>query len=988
MGRRLTRQWRQRRLASARAMRGVGICLGLVIMAGLAILVGLDRQARLAAAERQSLALATGVDRLLLFEMRNIERALRGILGDIAADAELPADLAERRRTVSIAGVVSRHEELAGIDFFSPAAQAGGAGAPAWLTGAGSSTALRVGPLGRADDGEWLLPLALAPPGEGAVVARFRVQEFDRIIAGLDTGVDGTVAIYGADGTVITRYGRTGAHSGRRVVLPAGLRARDRVSDTLVSPLDQIERAATFSATSGYPIVVSSGIGVREALRPWWVFVVCATLLSAIYWAVLAFVVHRLRADERARDALLDEIATQGEWLQQAQLASGSGVWRVEGGSDAVRATPELAALYALQPSDGLIALDAFFERVHPEDAATVRAAFAEARAHRGTLLQEYRVLLPDGRMRWLRSQGAAVGVGAQTAMTGTVCDITDARAAQARVERAESQFRQLFERNPLPSWVYDTESLRMLAVNDAALDAYGYAREDFLALLVTDLIPSSSSPAPAGTPGDATGRRERLWTVVTQDGGRVDVRVHARDIELQQRPARLMLAEDVGARLAYERDLAWRASHDPATGMLTLPALAELLDGDLGDGHDTGVAVAYVHLHDLELIAPTLGRQTSDMVLREAASRIACVAEAFGHAAYVPAETFVVVTPDPRRLDALVQALIDVIDRPVHGDGATFALEAWIGVARAADATEPAETVIAHAALAALRARRERTRVIAYDPALSAQAAERLALVRRLRDAVDAGGFELVYQPIHRLADARMVAVEALIRWPQHDGSRVSPAEFIPLAEESGLIVPIGAWVLEEAARAWRRLADAGWADIAIAVNVSALQFDAGLTHDTLRALRAHHGLPRSALHLELTESVLLRTPDAARALMMQLREDGLCLSIDDFGTGFSSMAYLRDLPLDHLKIDRAFVRDVECDPRSAAICRTMISLGHGLGLQVIAEGVETPGQLQWLRAQGCDQAQGYHLGRPATLDVLLRHAPPAPALADADDD
>ena len=292
----------------------------------LATLVGLDRQARLAAAERQSLALATGVDRLLQFEMRNIERALRGVLADIAADAELPAELAERRRAASIAGVVSRHEELAGIDFFPPAAQAGAAAAPAWLTGAGSTAGLRVGPLGRADDGDWLLPLALAPPGEGAVVARFRVQEFDRIIAGLDTGVDGAVAIYGADGTVITRYGRTGAHSGRQVVLPPALQARNRISDTLVSPLDQIERAATFSATSGYPIVVSSGIGVREALRPWWVFVICATLLSAIYWAVLAFVVHRLRADERARDALLDEIATQGEWLQQAQLASGSGV--------------------------------------------------------------------------------------------------------------------------------------------------------------------------------------------------------------------------------------------------------------------------------------------------------------------------------------------------------------------------------------------------------------------------------------------------------------------------------------------------------------------------------------------------------------------------------------------------------------------------------------------------------------------------------------
>ena len=986
MGRRLTRQWRQRRLASARAMRSVGICLGLVIMAGLATLVGLDRQARLAAAERQSLALATGVDRLLQFEMRNIERALRGVLADIAADAELPAELAERRRAASIAGVVSRHEELAGIDFFPPAAQAGAAAAQAWLTGAGSTAGLRVGPLGRADDGDWLLPLALAPPGEGAVVARFRVQEFDRIIAGLDTGVDGAVAIYGADGTVITRYGRTGAHSGRQVVLPPALQARNRISDTLVSPLDQIERAATFSATSGYPIVVSSGIGVREALRPWWVFVICATLLSAIYWAVLAFVVHRLRADERARDALLDEIATQGEWLQQAQLASGSGVWRVEAGSDAVRATPELAALYALQPSDGLIALDAFFERVHPDDAATVRAAFAEAQANGGTLLQEYRVRLPDGRMRWLRSQGATVGAGRQTAMTGTVSDITEARAAQQRVERAESQFRQLFERNPLPSWVYDTDSLRMLAVNDAALDAYGYSREAFLALTVTELIPS---PARDGAPDlSADGRRERLWTVQAQDGRHIEVRVHARDIELQQRPARLMLAEDVGARLAYERDLAWRASHDPATGMLTLPALAELLDGGADGPNDAGFGVAYVQLRDLELIAPTLGRQTSDVVLREAAARIARVAGTFGHAAYAPAETFIVVALDPRRLDALVQALTEVIDAPVLCDSATFTLEAWIGVARSRDSAEPAETVIAHAALAALRARREHARVLPYDPALSAQATERLALARRLRKAVESGGFELVYQPIHRLADGRVVAVEALIRWPQRDGSVVSPAEFIPLAEESGLIVPIGAWVLEEAARAWRRLADAGRPDVAVAVNVSALQFDASITQDAMRALRAAHGLPRSALHLELTESVLLRTPETARTLMMELRDDGLCLSIDDFGTGFSSMAYLRDLPLDHLKIDRAFVRDVDSEPRSAAICSTLIALGHGLGLKVIAEGVETAGQLEWLRAQGCDQAQGYHLGRPAALDVLLRRTPPAPVPVDADDD
>ncbi|WP_394000742.1 EAL domain-containing protein [Luteimonas sp. WGS1318] len=967
-------------------MRRVGIGLGLVITAGLAVLVGLDRQARLAAAERQSLALATGVDRLLQVELRNIERALRGILADIDADADLPREVAVRRRAKSLAGVTSRHEELARIDYYPPAGGEDAApGPPTWLAKGAASSSLRIGPLLSDDSGDWQLPLAITSPEGGAVVARFRVQEFANIIDGLDTGVDGSVAIYDADGTVITRYGRTGAHVGRQVVFPEGLDARRRFSVTVVSPLDQIERTATFTATSGYPLVVSSGIGVREAMRPWWVFVICALVLSAVYWTVFAFVVRRLRADERARDAMLEEIATQGEWLQQAQLASGTGVWRIERGHSEVRASPELAALYALEACDGRIELDAFFERMHPDDADLARATFSAAQEQGGTLLHEYRVILTDGRVRWLKAQGAAVGTGAQAAMTGTVSDITNERDAQARIERAESQFRQLFERNPLPSWVYDTGSLRMLAVNEAALEAYGYSRDAFLALAVTDLVPA---PARAETPDLAAhcvGRRERLWTVLAQDGRRIEVRVHARDIELQQRPARLMLAEDVGARLAYERDLAWRASHDPTTGMLTLPALSELLGAECGGDADAEFAVACVSLRDLELIAPTLGRQASEMVLREAAARISRVAAQFGHAAYAPAETFVVVALDPQQLDAMVQALTAAIDTPVQVDGATFALEAWIGVARGSCKAGTAEAVVAHAALAALRARRERARVIAYDPGLSAQAAERLALVRRLRDAVEDGGFELVYQPIHRLADARVVAVEALIRWPQGDGTTVSPADFIPLAEESGLIVPIGAWVLEEAARAWRRFAEAGRADIAVAVNVSALQFDAGITHETMRTLRATHGLPRSALHLELTESVLLRTPDAARALMMQLREEGLCLSIDDFGTGFSSMAYLRDLPIDHLKIDRAFVRDVECDPRSAAICRTMIALGHGLGLQVIAEGVETPEQLAWLRAQGCDQAQGFHLGRPEALDSLLRRVPPARATADA---
>ena len=975
MGARLARGSRDRRLASARVMRIAGICLGLVITVGMAILVGLDRQARLDAAERQSRALATGVDRLLHFELRNVERALRGLLADVDTYADLSAGEAHRRRELALRGVASRHEELAEMAFYAPDAGPGRTDRPAWLDAAGPRAGtLAIGPL-QQRAGTWLLPLAMIADDDHAVVALFRTGTFATMVGGLDVGQDGSVAIYAVDGTIITRFGRTGDHTGRRVRLPDALRTQAQFNGPLVSPLDQIERAASFSATSGYPLVVSSGLGLREAMRPWWLYAICAFALCALYWAVLAYVVRRLRNDERARDAMLEEIGTQSDWLQQAQLAAGIGVWRIDAGSTNVRASPELAAMYGLTTRDGLIPLDDFFRRMHPDDAEAVRLAFEAVRNGQGPLQEEYRVVLPDGEIRWLKARGNAIGDGDPPAMTGTVSDITERRLAQQRIERAEAQFRLLFDRNPLPAWVYDTASLQMMAVNDAAIEAYGYSRDAFMALTVTELIPPQSRDTRAchRLGGNAEARQERLWTIVARDGRRIDARVHAREMELQNRPARLMLAEDVGARLAYERDLAWRASHDMTTGMLTLPVLAERLDARCETEGGAGFAVAYVQLRDLELIAPTLGRAAGERVLREAAARFARVADSFGHVAYAPAETFVVIAMDPEQLQAMVQALAEAIAAPVQADGGTFALEAWIGLARGPCASGGAEQVIAHAALAALRARRERVPMLQYDRHMSDDAATRLALVHRLREAVERQAFELVYQPIQRLSDGHVVAVEALIRWPQADGSFISPGEFIPLSEESGLIVPLGAWILEEAARAWRRLAAAGRADIAVAVNVSALQFEAGITRDVMHALRETHGLPRYALHLELTESVLLRDPEAAHGLMAQLHEEGVCLSIDDFGTGFSSMAYLRDLPIDHLKIDRAFVRDVHKDARNAAICRALIALGHGLGLGVIAEGVEEVAQLDWLRAQGCDQAQGYHLGRPQALATLL---------------
>lgn len=960
-------------------MRTTGIWLGLALTVGLCALVLHDRQARLDAASRQSMALAGGVDRLLHYELRNVHRAMRGIVAAEAADAGLPASESSARRDARVRSIVRRYEELDNILRFDAGGVAAAGGDPrisAWLrTLASTDVPFAAGPLLRVPAG-WLLPLAVPREDGGWIVAIFRTGALESMVEGLDTGREGNATIYTQAGTVVARFGHLGTHVGRQVDLPPGARgAGARYSSHLVSRLDGVERAVTFSNTSDYPFVVSAGIGVHEALAPWRMYATSATVLALLYWLGFGLVLRRARIEERARADLAAEVVDQADWLQQAQLASGTGVWRLYPVQGVLRITDEMAALYGLEHRDGRVTVDAFFERIHEDDRARFLSALSASQVDRQAFVHEYRIRLPDGTLRWLKARGATVCDGGDPVMTGTVIDITERRDAHQRMERAEMQFRQIFERNPLPAWVYDLEDQRFLAVNEAAVETYGYSREDLLQMAATDLLSHQDQAAgrEALMPGGGSGAQDRTWRLMTRDGGHIEVRVHARTIELEGRPARLVLAEDVSLRMGYERDLAWRADHDPTTGMLTLAALARQLDAHCLTDDSAGFAIAYVQLRDLELIAPTLGRRAGEHILCEAAARFGQVADVYGMGGYMPSETFVIAALDPSALEAMVAALLAAIGVPVEADGGTFPLEAWIGMASGPCAASGAEQVIGHAALAAMHARRESLQVVHYSAAMAEQASSRLAMVRQLGQAHARGEFELHFQPIHRLRDGSLAAIEALLRWRQADGRHVPPAQFIPLCEESGLIVPIGAWVLEESARLHARLAAAGHGDVAIAVNVSAVQFEAGMSAESIRRLFQRHALPPGALHLELTESVLLRRPDDARSLMGALRDEGLCLSIDDFGTGFSSMAYLRELPLDHLKIDRAFVRDVTRDPRSAAICRALIALGHGLGLVVIAEGVEEVGQLDWLRAHGCDQAQGYHLGRPMPFDTLL---------------
>ncbi|MCW0466521.1 hypothetical protein NB705_003594 [Xanthomonas sacchari] len=711
-------------------------------------------------------------------------------------------------------------------------------------------------------------------------------------------------------------------------------------------------------------------MGLRETLSGWWWFAAAAALVYVLYLLGLAYLLVSLRRAERRQRHLLQRLRRGDEDLRLAHGMGGIGTWRVDIAQRVLRLSEPTGAMFGLQRMQ--LPIEAFLARIHDEDRARVTQLYEDAAQGRADYNTVYRMHLPDGRLRWLAARGALVHTREGVCMTGAVQDVSDRVAAHARLLDAERQFRLVFDRNPLPYWVFSVDSLRFLEVNQAAVRQYGYSREEFLAMDLRDLRPSEDAERLLQ---DVRKPREgfdapSVWTHRRKDGSLLSVCIHSADLEFGGVPARLILAEDVTERLAHERELAYLARHEFSTGLLKPRALAEALRAQRG-----GYAIAYVQVRGLALIGDTLGRAVGDAVRCAVAERIRALGERFGLSAHQPAQDFVLAILDPQALPLALQALQEALYAPVQGGEFAQQLQAHIGVALCPDDAADADEAIGSAAQAAHAAQAEGRSLVRFDRAMAARTGERLRLAGRIQQAIERQEFELYFQPIMDAVSGAPRELEALIRWPQADGSFIAPDAFIQLCEDTGLILPLGRWVMRAAARARRALVEHGWPDLPVAVNVSALQFfDGDLVADLMQAC-AEAGLAANGLQLELTESSLMRQPQQAGDVLRQLRALGVRVALDDVGTGFSSMAYLRDLPLDTLKIDRSFVAEVDRDPRNASICQALLTLGHCLGLDVVAEGVETEAQLRWLRAHGCGGVQGYLLGRPAPLaDVLQR--------------
>ena len=526
---------------------------------------------------------------------------------------------------------------------------------------------------------------------------------------------------------------------------------------------------------------------------------------------------------------------------------------------------------------------------------------------------------------------------------------------------------------------------------NAGAERLYGYTAAEMVGQKVTASVPAERM----------TGLEERLALVVHGESLLNYETRHLRkdgtpvDVALSMFPIRdpsgavigaAAISRDVTQRRRAEAELVHRALHDSLTGLPNRALLDDRLDHALARcaRHGSDLAVLFADLDDFKWVNDSHGHPAGDEVLRIVASRIRDAVRPADTVARFGGDEFVVVCEDSGRWEAslLARRIAERLEVPVEVDGAQVVLTASVGIA-VGGADLSRDTLLANADAAMYQAKdRGRGRAQLFDADVHARIERRLSVESALRQALERDEFRVVYQPVISLSDSRMVGAEALLRWDSPDTEWSMPDAFIPVAESTGLIEPIGAWVLQDVGRQLREWDATGGAlaECSVAVNLSALQLTPALFDALVGIVRT--GVDPRRMSLELTESVLMDDAERSVESLLGLKAVGLSLAIDDFGTGYSSLAYLQRLPVDALKIDRTFIDGLaQRNGPDAAIVAAVVAMARSLGLSVIAEGVETREQLAAVERLGCDYGQGFYWSQPVPAEELASSLVGSPA-------
>ncbi|GAC1033967.1 GGDEF and EAL domain-containing protein [Pseudomonas sp. No.21] len=667
--------------------------------------------------------------------------------------------------------------------------------------------------------------------------------------------------------------------------------------------------------------------------------------------------------------------------LALALEASELGLWDWNLETDEVHHS-HLKEIFGIEMDDVTRVLSDLKPRLHPDDLPLLRRALVDHLKGRSDgYAIDYRVRHSDGRWLWVEDRGRVVERNEQgkvLRMLGTRRDVTERKQAEEQQRLSAMVFEAASE-----GIVILDPHYRLLAVNQAFSEVTGYRRDEVLGRTVVEI--------------NSTRESRRQYHLIRQEleqsgswqGELVDTRkngeLYPQWLQLNVvRDARgnashiVGFFADLSARRDAEERLRYLSHYDELTGLANRTLFKDRLHEASQRARQSGRSLALLHidLDRFKVLNDSLGHEVADQLLRQMSRRLAQAAPEADTIARLSGDEFAVILDAYGSLSSLARTasrLLTKLRTPMTVGGEELVVSASLGISLLPDNAREISTLISQANMAMQHAKHLGGNTFQFfTDNLQACTLERLQMETQLRKAIDEGQLEVFYQPKLCLADDSLNAAEALVRWRHPQLGLVPPGDFIGLAEETGLIAPIGEFVLRQAclqAREWQRQ---GLADIRVSVNLSGHQLRQGNLTSLVRQVLDETGLSPRLLELELTESHLLENVEHVIATFRQLRELGVKLAIDDFGTGYSSLSYLKRFPVDYVKIDQTFIRDLSSGGEDAAITRAIIAMAHGLELKVVAEGVETQAQMDFLKTQGCDEIQGYLISPPVEAPVF----------------
>jgi diguanylate cyclase (GGDEF)-like protein/PAS domain S-box-containing protein len=681
--------------------------------------------------------------------------------------------------------------------------------------------------------------------------------------------------------------------------------------------------------------------------------------------------------DVTERVHLQRELARRMRQLTDAQTVARLGSWELDIPSGRLEWSDETYRIFDHEKNQGSPDYQSFLDCIHPDDKDLVDRSYRESLQAHSRYEVAHRIVCRDSSIRWVMERGSHFhdGDGNPLRSIGTVQDISES----VRIEEERKRWQVVYDNSIEGVMITDAQS-RIVDVNPSFTAITGFTREQALgrtpAMLrsarhdeafyksIWDSIRSSGRWQGEIWNAHRDGLERPMWlgiTAVTDNAGAVS--------------SYIGIFSDISELKQTQMQLERLASHDTLTDLpnrtLIADRLRHAMEHSLRQG--SSLAVLFIDLDGFKNINDTLGHAIGDRLLVAVARRLGDRMRHSDSVGRLGGDEFLIVLEQVREREDVARISTSVINelmRPFDVDEHTLFAGASIGIAMYPGDGLTAQELIRNADTAMYRAKQDGKSTFSfYDAQMTVSARQRLTLEGRLRRALGNDEFHLVFQPKISLADGRVRAAEALIRWQSPDLGMVAPDVFIPVAEANGLILPIGEWVMQQSCKAMRELRDSGLDLGHIALNVSALQLQRGRLLQLVMDAIGEQRLAPADLEVEVTESLLIREPEKAAHVLGGLRSLGVRLALDDFGTGWSSLGSLKRFPFTALKIDRGFISGIGRDSCDEAIVRAVVAMGKNLQLEVVAEGVESAGHAAFAAELGCDFAQGYHYSEPVTL-------------------